>query len=118
MKKIVLSVFTIGAMIFATQNAQAQETETEEVEVIEIEVVEVEQDEFADLDVSELPQVIQDAIVTEYNDATVTKAWIKSEDEQTIYKLALDVKGDEKKVFIDQDGNWLENEEKEVETEK
>ena len=118
MKKIILSVFTFGALLFANQDAQAQEKETETEEVEVIEVVEVEQDEYASIDVAELPQAVQDAIATDYNEATVTSAWMKAEDETTVYKLKLDLKGEEKKVFIDQDGEWLELEDIEEEIEK
>lgn len=110
MKKIALSIMSIGAMFFATQNLQAQVEEIEDVETEE--VVEVEQEEFASVDVAELPQAVKDALMTDYNDAEAKEAWVKTKDDKKIYKLKLDVKGETQKVYIDQDGNWIEKEDK------
>ncbi|TRO67174.1 hypothetical protein [Christiangramia sabulilitoris] len=107
MKKIVWSMMTIGAMFFATQNIQAQEEEIEMETEMEIEDV---QDEFTSVEVAALPQAVQDAIITDYNDAIVSEAWVKTTDEAMVYKIKLDIKGETKKVYIDQDGNWLEDE--------
>lgn len=107
MKKFALSIMTIGAMFFATQNLQAQEEE--EIEEIETEVeVEVEQEEFASVDVAQLPQPVKDALLTDYNGAVASEAWVKTKDDKQVYKLKLDVDGETEKVYIDQDGNWLE----------
>lgn len=110
MKKFVLSMMTMGAMFFATQNVQAQVEEIEE----EIETeVEIEQEEFASVDVMELPQAVKDALLTDYNGAVASEAWVKNKGDKKIYKLKLDVKGETEKVYIDQDGKWLEKEDTE-----
>ena len=109
MKKIALSIMTIGAMFFATQNLQAQEEEMEEIET-EVEV-EMEQEEYASVDVAQLPQPIQDAIATDYNGAVASEAWVKTKNDKQVYKLKLDVDGEMEKVYIDQDGNWIEKDE-------
>ena len=109
MKKFVLSMMTMGAMFFATQNIQAQ---VEEIEEIETEI-EVEQEEFASLDVMELPQAVKDALMTDYNGAVASEAWVKNKGDKKIYKLKLDVKGEKEKVYIDQDGKWLEKDDTE-----
>ncbi len=114
MKKIVWSFMTIGAMFFVTQNMQAQEGEMEMESEMEMEV-EVVNDEFTSIEVAALPQTVKDAIMTEYNDATVSEAWVKSKDDGMVYKVKLDIKGELKKVYIDQDGNWLDKTEKEEE---
>ena len=104
MKKIALSIMTIGAMFFATQNVQAQDEEME----VETEMeMEVEQEEFASVDVAELPQAVKDALATDYNGEVASEAWMKSKDDKIVYKLKLDVKGETEKVYIDQDGNWI-----------
>ena len=111
MKKFALSILTIGAMFFATQNLQAQEEE--EIEEIETEVeVETEQEEYASVDVTALPQAVKDAIMTDYNGATATEAWVKTKDDKKVYKLKIDVNGETEKVYIDQDGKWLEKDDK------
>lgn len=108
MKKIALSIMTIGAMFFATQNLQAQEEEIEEIEEVE----EVVHEEFASIDVAELPQAVKDALMTDYNEAVAKEAWVKTKDDKKVYKLKIDVKGETQKVYIDQDGNWIEKEDK------
>ncbi|MGA8854802.1 MAG: hypothetical protein WB492_11560 [Christiangramia sp.] len=109
MKKIALSIMTVGAMFFATQNIQAQDEEMEDIET-EVEV-EAEQDEFTSLDVMELPQAVTEALMTDYNGAVASEAWVKTKDDTKIYKLKIDVKGEEEKVYIDEAGNWLEKDE-------
>ncbi|MBT8295441.1 MAG: hypothetical protein KJO51_03415 [Gramella sp.] len=110
MKKIALSFMTMGAMFFATQNMQAQEEEMEYETKMELEV---QQEEYTSVEVAALPQAVQDAIITDYNDAITSEAWVKTTDDTMVYKIKLDVKGEIQKVYIDQDGNWLEEEDKE-----
>ena len=110
MKKIALGIMTIGAMFFATQNLQAQVEEVEEVETEEIEMTQ--QDEYASVEVATLPQPVKDALMTDYNGAVATEAWVKTKDDKKVYKLKIDVKGESKKVYVDQDGNWLDEKEK------
>jgi len=105
MKKFVLSMMTIGAMFFATNNVQAQVEEVEEIEEMEVETA---QEEFTSVDVMELPQAVKDAIMTDYNGAMASEAWVKDSDGMKVYKLKLDVEGNTEKVYIDQDGKWLE----------
>jgi len=101
---------TVGALFFATQNTYAQEEEMEEIETaVEMEA---EQDEFTSVDVAELPQAVKDALNTDYSGAVASEAWVKTKDEMKVFKLKLDVNGETKKVYIDQDGKWLEKEDK------
>ncbi|PTX45283.1 hypothetical protein C8P64_1277 [Christiangramia gaetbulicola] len=109
MKKIALSIMTVGALFFGTQSTYAQEEEMEEVEAIEMEVQE---ETFASVDVAELPQAVKDAVALDYAGAETSEAWVKTKDETKIYKLKLDVNGETKKVYVDQDGKWLEKEDK------
>ncbi|MFV8281015.1 hypothetical protein ACNKXS_05695, partial [Christiangramia marina] len=67
--------------------------------------------EFESIDVISLPQNIKDAVMTDYIDAVASEAWVMTKDDETkVYKLNLDVKGEQKQVFIDSDGNWLKEE--------
>ncbi|AVR45045.1 hypothetical protein C7S20_07045 [Christiangramia fulva] len=104
MKKILLTAMTVGAVFFGSQNMKAQETETE-TEV----TVQTSQDEYTEVDVENLPQAVKDAIGTDYKDAVTEKAWVKTKDEEKIYKLSLNVNGETQEVYIDQDGKWLED---------
>lgn len=101
MKKIVFSIMTVGAIFFGSQNLVAQETETEVT-------VQTSQDEYTEVEVMNLPQAVKDAVSKDYKDATTDKAWVKTKDEEKIYKLSLTVNGEAQEVYIDQDGNWLE----------
>lgn len=102
MKKIVFSIMTVGAIFFGSQNLAAQETETEIT-------VQTSQDEYTEVEVMNLPQAVKDAVSKDYKDATTDKAWVKTKDEEKIYKLSLTVNGETQEVYIDQDGNWLED---------
>ncbi|WP_026914673.1 hypothetical protein [Christiangramia portivictoriae] len=108
MKKFILSTATIAALFFTTGNLHAQDEEIE----VETEVeMEQEANEFESIDVISLPQNIKDAVMTDYNDAVASEAWVMTkEDETKVYKLKLDVKGEHEEVFIDADGNWLKEE--------
>ena len=110
MKKIALSIMTAGALFFATQNTYAQEEEMEEIDTaVEMEV---EQEEYASVDVAELPQAVKDALSADYSGAETSEAWVKTKDDKKVYKLKLDVNGETKKVYVDEDGKWLEKEDK------
>ncbi|MEO2063294.1 MAG: hypothetical protein ABGW97_09955 [Christiangramia sp.] len=111
MKKMIFGLMTMGAIFFSSQNIQAQEDKEQEVEVettVETEVTV--QEDFTDLDVMQLPQPVKDAIMTDYNGAVASQAWVKTEGDQKIYKIDIDVKGETETAFADQDGNWLEME--------
>ena len=77
--------------------------------------LEVEYDEYSSIDVNELPQTVKDAILTDYNGAVVSEAWMKAQDDKKIYKLKLDVRGEMMKVYIDEDGKWLEKDDEDNE---
>ncbi|MFD1094798.1 hypothetical protein [Salegentibacter chungangensis] len=119
MKKFGLSMMAVAAMFFSTAGLQAQETEAEmevetEVEAQE-EVVEQEMEmkqeakaEFQRIEVVALPQAVKEAIINDFDGSMAEEAWVKEEDGKTTYKLALNVEGEMKKVYADQDGNWVE----------
>ncbi len=81
----------------------------EEVETVEMEVL---KESFASVDVSELPQAFLEAVALDYAGAETSEAWVKTKDETKIYKLKLEIKGETKKFYVDQDGRWLEKEDK------
>ncbi len=105
MKKIVLSLMTMGAVFFGSQNLQAQE----ENEVGEVAVSTV-QDEYAEVEIMALPQAVKDALNKDYAEAIPQQAWVKADGEMKIYKIDLDDEGEIEQVFVDQDGNWIEDE--------
>jgi hypothetical protein len=108
MKKIAIGIMTLGAVFFATQNLQAQENEMEEN--INYSIGE-ENEEFEAIEVSALPQIVKEALITDYNGVVAQEAWVKSQEGTLIYKLSIEVEGELEKVYIDEDGNWLEKDE-------
>ncbi len=106
MKKIVLSLMTMGAVFFGSQNLQAQEETEVEGEV----AFAAAQDEYAEVEIMALPQAVTDAIAKDYSEATTEKAWVKTDGEIKIYKIDLNDEGEIEQVFIDENGKWIEDE--------
>ena len=97
------------AMFFYTENASAQvEGEVE----AKVEAQAQEKKDFTEIDVLALPQPVKDAVMTDFNGAVTEEAWVKQKDGKTMYKLKLNVEGEKKKVYVDQDGNWIDKEDK------
>lgn len=110
MKKLGLTFAAIG-LFFAT-TVQAQEEEPMNPEVT-TEVVAV--GEFEMIETSELPETVATAVSTDYAEASTTEAWVKEKDGKQVYKLKLDVNGEEKVVYVDDQGNWLEMKDTKIE---
>ncbi len=109
MKKLGLTFAAIG-LFFAT-TAQAQEEAQNMPEVAtEIAVG----DEFEKIEVAELPEAVATAVSTDYAEASTTEAWVKEKDDKQVYKIKLDVNGEEKVVYVDAEGNWLEKEDTQI----
>lgn len=111
MKKLGLSLFAATAMFFYTEVTNAQ-VEGEVKADVEVEAHAQEKTDFVEIDVLALPQPVKDAVMTDFNGAVTEEAWVKEKDGETIYKLHLNVEGEKKKVYADQDGNWIEKEKK------
>lgn len=114
MKKLGLSLIAAAAMFFFTENANAQ-VEGEVNTDVEVEAQAQEKTDFKAIDVVALPQAIKDAVMTDFNGAVTEEAWVKEKDGKLIYKLSLNVEGEKKKVYADEEGNWIEKENKEEE---
>jgi len=113
MKKLGLTLAAIG-LFFTAAQAQVEGEVKTEVEV-ENELVVV-GDEFEKMEVSNLPETVTSAIITEFPEAITTDAFVKQDDEKVIYKVKLDIKGKLKKVYLDADGNWIKMEDKKEES--
>ncbi len=112
MKKLGLTLAAMGLFFTATQ-AQVVGDVQAEVEV-ETELA-VAGDEFKRIDVTALPEEVTAALVTEYPNALTTDAFVKMDDEEVIYKVKLDIKGQAKKVYLDAKGHWIKKEDKKEE---
>lgn len=112
MKKLGLSLLAVTAMFFYTENINAQ-VEGEVEADVEVEAQAQEKTDFKAIDIVALPQPVKDAVMTDFNGAVTEEAWVKEKDGKTVYKLSLNVDGEKKKVYIDQDGNWIDKKGKE-----
>ncbi|MEO8773756.1 MAG: hypothetical protein ABI263_02090 [Gelidibacter sp.] len=65
------------------------------------------QQEFKEIQISELPQAVQDALVADLETATLHKAYVNAEQE---YKLEVTLDGTSLTLYADKDGNWIEKE--------
>lgn len=106
MKKLGLTFAAIGLFFATTVQAQEEEQMIPEVTTEEVAVG----DEFEKIEVSELPEAVTTAVSTDYAEASTTEAWVKEKDGEQVYKIKLDVNGEEKEVYTDAEGNWLEKE--------
>ena len=101
MRKLVLTltvaVLTSGATVFA-----ANDINTNNVDEI---VVVVSNDDFKEISVKELPAAVSSAIVKDFGTATAIKAYVNGSEQ---YKFELTLNGEEKVVYADKEGNWLE----------
>jgi len=112
MKRLGLTLVAAAGMFLFSQNAQAQvEEETREMEQMEAQKDTLQQNEFKRVDILALPQAVKDAVMTDMNGAVTDEAWVKEEEGKMIYKLNLSVEGGKKEAYIDEEGNWIEEEE-------
>lgn len=99
MKKLILVV-----MAFGTLTAFAQDVETA-VDEVTTEVV-ASQDEFSEIEASELPAAVTDAVATNYPSATIDKAYTN---EAGQFKLEVSLEdGTNGTLYADAEGNWIE----------
>lgn len=107
MKKLVLSIAAIGLFFTATQAQVVAETTTTEVST-EVTV----QDDFTQIEVIELPAPVTAAITRDFAGAVTQEAWVKEKDGKVVYKIKLNVNGEEKKLYADAEGNWIDKKDK------
>ncbi|MCM4160495.1 hypothetical protein FHG64_10740 [Antarcticibacterium flavum] len=110
MKKLVLTFAALGLFITTTQ-AQVAEANTDVYVDSQTEVAVV-GDDFEEIDVTEIPAAVNEAITRDFDGATVQEAWVKEKDDKKVYKIKLNVSGEEKKVYADEEGNWIDMKDK------
>jgi len=99
MKKL----FLVAALALGSLTTFAQDSE--EVQAEATEVIEA-QDNFASIELSELPESITEALAKDHPNTTITKAYVN---EEAQYKLEVTKEdGSEVQLYADEEGNWLE----------
>lgn len=109
MKKLGLTFAAIGLFFAATTQSVIAQVYTE----AQTEERAVEKDDYEKIEVTQLPAAVSTAITTDYAMAETREAWMKEkEDGKKVYKIKLDVNGQEETVYADADGNWIEKDHK------
>ncbi|NJW52989.1 hypothetical protein [Salinimicrobium oceani] len=112
MKKICLTVLAASALIFSTQTVSAQEVAQANVEVEET-VTQRVQDDFRQIEIEELPAEVQQAVERDFAGATIAEAHVKEHEGEQKFKLKVTTaEGEEKELYADAQGNWIDKEKK------
>lgn len=99
MKRLML----VAVMAFGTMTTIAQEVATAEIAITEVAVV---QDDFAEVELTDLPEAVTAAVAKNYPTATISKAYIN---ESAQYKLEVALEdGTSGTLYADAEGNWIE----------
>ncbi|OBX26128.1 hypothetical protein LX77_02065 [Gelidibacter algens] len=98
MKKVVLTAAIIlGGLSTFAASAFAM-NQTEKIEIIA-------QEEYKEIKLEALPQAVKDALASDFETATLDKAYVNAEQE---YKLDVTIDGTASTVYADKEGNWIE----------
>ena len=98
-----LGALTIGGFTITAQEASLSQNGIVHTNVNEVIVV---AEDFSEIDISEVPQAVTDAITTNFPTATLNKAYTNEENQ---YKLVLSLEdGTSGTVYADAEGNWLD----------
>lgn len=113
MKKICLTVVAACAMLFSAQTLSAQEVAQAQVEVEET-VVQRAQEDFRQIEIQELPAEVQQSVERDFAGATISEAYVKEHEGEQKFKLKVKTaNGEEKKLYADARGNWIDKDKKE-----
>lgn len=107
MKKMILSVVAASAILFSAQQVTAQE-ENVQTEL----AVEQAADQNADwrqIEVAELPAEVQQAVERDFAGAVIAEAHVKEKEGEQKFKLLVQTaEGEEKELYADAQGNWID----------
>ncbi|MDC6388167.1 hypothetical protein PP182_05715 [Maribacter sp. PR1] len=99
MKRLVL----LGALAIASLPVMAQDADLAQADATEMVAV---ADEFTEIETSELPEAVTNAVSTNYPTATINKAYVNEEKQ---YKLEVALEdGTAGTLYADKEGNWLD----------
>lgn len=110
MKKLVLTFAAIGLFFTGTQAQEVAEAQTENP--AQMETVTVAEDDYEQITIAQIPAAVNEAITRDFAGAVTQEAWVKEKDDKRVYKLKLNVNGEEKKVYADAQGNWIDKDAK------
>ncbi|GGF70152.1 hypothetical protein [Wenyingzhuangia marina] len=96
MKKVILSIAILASGV-ATYAIPTPETPINTINIIM-------NDGFTEVAVDKLPEAVTNAVKTDFETATISKAYVNSSEQ---YKLELTTNGASSTVYVDKDGNWV-----------
>ena len=99
MKKL----FLLGALAIGGLTVTAQEADVAQADATEVVVV---TEDFAKIEISEIPTAVTEALSTNFPTAKVDKAYVNDEKQ---YKLEVSLEdGTSGVLYADENGNWLD----------
>ncbi|HET8753322.1 MAG TPA: hypothetical protein VFM59_03095 [Salinimicrobium sp.] len=111
MKKICLTMVAAAAMIFSTQTASAQVTGEEQAPV---EQQAQQQEEYVLIQATDLPAEVQQAVEKDFQGATVSEAYVNDKEGVKTFKLVVaTTDGQNKELYADAKGNWIDEDNQE-----
>lgn len=109
MKKLGMTMMAAAAMFFTVQTASAQ---VEGQDRTTMEQRTQQQEDFQQIEVTELPSEVQQAVERDFQGATVSEAHIRDRDGEANYKIVIATQdGESRELFADAQGNWIDNQE-------
>lgn len=107
MKKICLSVVAASAILFSAQTMSAQEAVSGEE--VSVEKAVEQKTEFVQVAIEDLPAEVQQAVERDFAGAVIAEAYVKETEAGQKFKLVVQTaEGDQKKLYADAEGNWIE----------
>lgn len=109
MKRMYVTAVAAVAMMFSVQTTTAQGT-VENQPAIE---QQTQKDDFQEIQASELPEAVRQAVELEYSGATIDQAYQAEKDGETKYKLEITTAdGQSQELFSDAEGNLKDKDNK------
>lgn len=102
------TLFLLGALTIGGFTATAQEASLSQNGIVHAQTNEsiIISADFSEIEISEVPQAVQDAVAKNFPTATLDKAYTNEEKQ---YKLELSLEdGTSGTVYADEEGNWLD----------
>lgn len=101
--KIMKKLFFVAVLSLGSLTAFAQDAEGVAGEATQIGVA---QDDFSEIETSNLPEAVATAVSTDYPSGAISKAYVNKQEQ---YKLEVKLEdGTTGTLYADKDGNWIE----------
>lgn len=111
MKKMILSVIAASAMLFSAQTMTAQEANVKTE--VAVEQAADQQADWRQIEVAELPAEVQQAVERDFAGAVIAEAHVKEKEGEQKFKLVVQTaEGEDKELYADAQGNWIDKDKK------